>query len=211
MVSSGKESRVYWGKSFNDDDLAVKIYLTSSAEFRKGMIKYLMGDPRFKNVPKSTRKLISTWARKEFKNLKLMHEVGASVPEPIAQHENVLVMKFIGDGGVRAPLLKEVELELSEYEEIFYRVINDVKRIYRFAGLVHGDLSEYNIMVYRSIPYIIDVSQSIKISHPNAYDLLMRDVSNLINFFRGLGLEVPNADELIEYITRDEYRDLDEY
>lgn len=211
MVSSGKESRVYWGKSFNDDDLAVKIYLTSSAEFRKGMIKYLMGDPRFKNVPKSTRKLISTWARKEFKNLKLMHEVGASVPEPIAQHENVLVMKFIGDGGVRAPLLKEVELELSEYEEIFYRVINDVKRIYRFAGLVHGDLSEYNIMVYRGIPYIIDVSQSIKISHPNAYDLLMRDVSNLINFFRGLGLEVPNADELIEYITRDEYRDLDEY
>ncbi|MEM2157521.1 MAG: serine protein kinase RIO [Sulfolobales archaeon] len=210
-MSSGKESRVYWGKSFNDDDLAVKIYLTSSAEFRKGMIKYLMGDPRFKNVPKSTRKLISTWARKEFKNLKLMHEVGASVPEPIAQHENVLVMKFIGDGGVRAPLLKEVELELSEYEEIFYRVINDVKRIYRFAGLVHGDLSEYNIMVYRSIPYIIDVSQSIKISHPNAYDLLMRDVSNLINFFRGLGLEVPNADELIEYITRDEYRDLDEY
>lgn len=211
MVSSGKESRVYWGKSFNDDDLAVKIYLTSSAEFRKGMIKYLMGDPRFKNVPKSTRKLISTWARKEFKNLKLMHEAGASVPEPIAQHENVLVMKFIGDGGVRAPLLKEVELELSEYEEIFYRVINDVKRIYRFAGLVHGDLSEYNIMVYRGIPYIIDVSQSIKISHPNAYDLLMRDVSNLINFFRGLGLEVPNADELIEYITRDEYRDLDEY
>ncbi|MEM4519948.1 MAG: serine protein kinase RIO [Sulfolobales archaeon] len=211
MVSSGKESRVYWGKSFNNDDLAVKIYLTSSAEFRKGMIKYLMGDPRFKNVPKSTRKLISTWARKEFKNLKLMHEVGASVPEPIAQHENVLVMKFIGDGGVRAPLLKEVELELSEYEEIFYRVINDVKRIYRFAGLVHGDLSEYNIMVYRGIPYIIDVSQSIKISHPNAYDLLMRDVSNLINFFRGLGLEVPNADELIEYITRDEYRDLDEY
>ncbi|MEM1982636.1 MAG: serine protein kinase RIO [Sulfolobales archaeon] len=210
-MSSGKESRVYWGKSFNDDDLAVKIYLTSSAEFRKGMIKYLMGDPRFKNVPKSTRKLISTWARKEFKNLKLMHEVGASVPEPIAQHENVLVMKFIGDGGVRAPLLKEVELELSEYEEIFYRVINDVKRIYRFAGLVHGDLSEYNIMVYRGIPYIIDVSQSIKISHPNAYDLLMRDVSNLINFFRGLGLEVPNADELIEYITRDEYRDLDEY
>lgn len=211
VVSSGKESRVYWGKSFNNDDLAVKIYLTSSAEFRKGMIKYLAGDPRFKNIPKSTKKLITTWARKEFKNLKLMRDAGATVPKPISQYENVLVMEFIGEDGVRAPLLKEVELELSEYEELFYKVVEDVRKIYMYAGLIHGDLSEYNIMVYRDTPYIIDVSQSISVSHPNAYNLLIRDVTNLSNFFRGLGLKIPEADELVKYITGDNHIDLSEY
>ncbi len=201
VVSSGKESRVYWGKSFDGDDLAVKIYLTSSAEFRKGMLKYLLGDPRFKKIPKSTRKLVSTWARKEFKNLKLMHDAGATVPNPIAQYENVLVMEFIGEGGVRAPLLKEVELETNEYEEIFYKVINDLRKIYRYAGLVHGDLSEYNIMIYKDLPYIIDVSQSVKVTHPNAFDLLTRDLSNLVSYFRAVGLETPSVEELIEYVS----------
>ncbi|MEM0361556.1 MAG: serine protein kinase RIO [Sulfolobales archaeon] len=211
VVSSGKESRIYWGKSFSNEDLAVKIYLTSSAEFRKGMLKYLAGDPRFKKIPKSTRKLVSTWARKEFKNLKLMYDVGARVPKPIAQYENVLIMEFIGEEGVRAPLLKEVELELHDYEVIFYKILEDVRKIYRYAGLVHGDLSEYNVMVYKGVPYIIDVSQSVKITHPNAYNLLVRDLSNLVNFFRGLGLNTPDLDELIDYVSSGGNVDLDEF
>ncbi len=211
MVSSGKESRIYWGKSFNNENLAVKIYLTTSSEFRKGMIKYLAGDPRFKEIPKSTRKLISMWARKEFKNLKLMYNVGVKVPKPISQHENVLIMEFIGDDGMRAPLLKEVELGLNEYEDIFYKVINDVRKIYKYAGLVHGDLSEYNIMVFKGSPYIIDVSQSVKVAHPNSYDLLLRDISNIVNFFRGLGLKTLDIHEVVEYVINGEYEDVGEF
>lgn len=174
------------------------------------MIKYLVGDPRFKTIPKSTRKLVITWARKEFKNLSLMYDVGARVPKPIAQYENVLVMEFLGEDGVRAPLLKEVTLESNEYEEIFYELIEDIKKIYRYAGLVHGDLSEYNVMIYRGKPYIIDVSQAVKTTHPNSYDLLVRDIGNLVRFFRSVGVNTPEVNELFEYIIGEKLGELSE-
>jgi RIO kinase 1 len=59
VVSAGKEARVYWGKNKDGKDLAVKIYLTSSADFKKGMFKYIEGDYRFKGVKHDTRSLIS--------------------------------------------------------------------------------------------------------------------------------------------------------
>lgn len=202
VVSAGKESRVYWGKSFNGEDLAAKIYLTSSAEFRKGMIKYIAGDPRFSKIPRSTRKLVVMWARKEFYNLRLMYDAGIAVPRPIAHYENILVMEFLGSDGVRAPLLKEVELgNASKYEEFFYTLIEYVRMMYTRAELVHGDLSEYNVMVYRNRPYIIDVSQAVKITHPSSHSLLQRDLSNLVKYFSRLSVKTPRLDELLDYVT----------
>ena len=202
-VSAGKEARVYLGKGRKGEDLAVKIYLTSAAEFRKGIIKYIRGDPRFEGaLPKSFRKLMILWARKEFKNYVLMHRAGASVPKPLAHHENVLVMEFIGEEGVRAPLLKEVRLDYGEYEEIFWRLMKDVKRIYRDAGLVHGDLSEFNVMVWEGKHYIIDVSQAVKVAHPNALNYLRRDLYNLWRFFsKEVGLDIPTPEELFRTVT----------
>ncbi|MCJ7721967.1 serine protein kinase RIO, partial [Candidatus Bathyarchaeota archaeon] len=96
VVSAGKEARVYWGKDTQGNELAIKIYLTSSAEFKKGMIPYIEGDPRFSHVRRDTRSLIYTWAQKEFKNLQRAKEAGVNVPEPLAIQKNVLIMKFIG-------------------------------------------------------------------------------------------------------------------
>jgi len=193
---------VYWGTDFKGDDIAVKIYLTSASEFRKGLIKYLRGDPRFDSkIPKSTRKLMCLWARKEFRNYLLMYEAGVSVPKPITQFENVLVMEFIGEKGKKAPLLKEVDLSTDEYYEIFKNLIEDVRKIYQVAGLVHGDLSEYNVMIWRGRHYIIDVSQAVKVSHPNAHEFLFRDLRNIRRFFADdVGLEVPSLESLYSYI-----------
>jgi RIO kinase 1 len=69
VVNAGKEARVYWGKNKEGNDLAVKIYLTTSAEFRKGMFKYIEGDYRFKGIKHDTRSMIFAWAQKEFRNL----------------------------------------------------------------------------------------------------------------------------------------------
>src|SRR4030043_1724876 len=69
VVSAGKEARVYWGKNKEGKDLAVKMYLTSSAEFKKGMFKSIEGDYRFKGIKHDTRSLIFAWAQKEFRNL----------------------------------------------------------------------------------------------------------------------------------------------
>lgn len=201
VVSAGKESRVYWGKGVGGRDLAVKIYLTSSAEFRKGMMKYIMGDYRFdKNVPKSTRKLVILWAKKEFNNYTELFKAGVSVPEPIDQYENVLVMSFIGDNGVRAPLLKEADLTIEEYTRIFHELIEDIKKAYLKARLIHGDLSEYNVMIWNKKHYIIDVSQAVPITHPNAVELLQRDLRNLLRFFNEVGVDVPSLNEVLNYV-----------
>jgi len=58
VVNAGKEARVYWGTNKEGKDLAVKVYLTASAEFRKGMFKYIEGDYRFKGVKRDTRSMI---------------------------------------------------------------------------------------------------------------------------------------------------------
>src|SRR4030067_205135 len=102
VVSAGKEARVYWGKNKEGKDLAVKIYLTSSAEFKKGMFKYIEGDYRFKGVKHDTRSLIFAWAQKEFRNLEQAFRAKVNVPKPIGVRNNVLVMEFIGKNGVRA-------------------------------------------------------------------------------------------------------------
>ncbi len=203
VVSAGKEARVYWGVSPKGDDLAVKIYLTATAEFKKGMLKYIIGDPRFDSyVPKSTRKLMILWARKEFKNYKLLHNAGVSVPEPIAQHDNILVLQFIGERGVRAPLLKEVSLDSKEYERLFWAILDDVRKAYRGARLVHGDLSEYNVMLWQGKHYIIDVSQAVKIGHPHALELLVRDLRNIKRFFSDeVGIDTPDVREMFRFVT----------
>ena len=189
VVSAGKEARVYWGKARDGSDIAVKIYLTSSAEFRKSIRKYIMGDPRFESISTSNyRRLIYEWARKEYRNLKRMGEVGVRVPKPLGVSGNVIVMEFIGEEGYRAPLLVEAasQLSLEEARSIYVDVVGQVKRMVCEARLVHADLSEYNIMVYEGEPWIIDVSQAVQLDHPNALDFLKRDISNVQDFFSKL-------------------------
>lgn len=199
VVQSGKEARVYWGKDRNGNELAIKIYLTVSAEFRKGMLKYVEGDPRFKNVKRDTRSLIFAWAQKEFKNLELAIAAKVRVPKPIAVRNNVLIMEFIGKNGVSAPTLKEKPPDNPE--RIYRTILIYMKRLYQGAELVHGDLSEYNVMVWRGSPVIIDVSQAVPLSHPLADQLLNRDINNINRFFSRLGVNVLSPDEIYRRIT----------
>jgi RIO kinase 1 len=85
----------------------VKIYLTVSAEFERGMVTYIEGDPRFKSIKHDSRSLVYAWAQKEFKNLMKAREAGVRVPKPIAVEKNVLLMEFIGEKGVSASTLRE--------------------------------------------------------------------------------------------------------
>jgi RIO kinase 1 len=189
VVSAGKEARVYLAKGKSGEYVAVKIYLTATAEFKKGIWKYIKGDPRYEWVLSSpTHKLMSVWARKEFSNLKRMYGASVSVPKPICVYRNILVMEFIGENGVRAPLLKEAAeaglLDRDFAVQIFTEIVRNVYRMYWYAGLVHGDLSEYNVMLHGDRVYIIDVSQAVKLEHPNSHMFLYRDISNIVKFFR---------------------------
>jgi RIO kinase 1 len=201
VVNAGKEARVYWGKDPDGKELAIKIYLTSSAEFKKGMLPYIEGDPRFAHVRRDTRSLIYTWAQKEFKNLQRAKEAGVNVPEALAVQKNVLIMEFIGKDGERAPLMKETELE--DAEKVFKRLLTSVKRLYGKAGLVHADLSEYNIMIWKGKPVIFDVAQSVLVKHPMADRFLRRDLENLHRYFKRQVPDIVSVDEMYEKVISD--------
>lgn len=183
-VKSGKESRIYHGIDQNGHDVAVKIYLTSSAIFRQGRLKYIRGDPRFKDVPHDTRSLIDQWALKEYKNLELAKEAELAVPAPIRVEKNVLLMEFIGKDGGPAPHLRDVPLQ--DATSWYRKILEIVHDLYDKAKLVHGDLSEYNILVPNGYPVLIDFAQAVTTEHPEAMEFLRRDIDNLNHYFKAL-------------------------
>jgi len=199
VVKAGKESRVYWGKGKDGKELAIKIYLVVSSEFHKGLLKYIDGDPRFKGVRHDTRSLIFAWAQKEFKNLELATRARVRVPRPIVVKNNVLIMEFIGKNGESAPSLKEKAPRNPE--KVYESLLTYVQRLYRKAGLVHGDLSEYNVMMWKGRTVLFDVSQAVLLVHPLADSLLRRDLTNINKYFSRLGVKVPSVDECYRRVT----------
>lgn len=199
VVKAGKESRIYWAKDKVGNELAVKIYLTVSAEFKKGKLPYIEGDPRFRRVKRDTRSLVYLWAHKEFKNLEQAYAAKVRVPKPIAVKNNVLIMEFIGKNGVNAPSMKETPPRNPK--RIYKVLLTYLRRLYRKAELVHGDLSEYNIMIWRGLPVLFDVSQAVPLEHPMAETLLRRDLKNLNRFFSKLRVNVLPVEEIYRRIT----------
>jgi RIO kinase 1 len=199
VVSSGKEARVYWGTTKEGADLAVKIYLTSSAEFKRGMHKYIEGDPRFKDVKHDTRSLIAVWALKEFRNLGEAYQAKVRVPKPLAVKSNVVIMEFIGAKGVSAPSLKQQPP--ANPDKVYKVIVTYLKRLYQKAKIVHGDLSEYNIMMWKGKPVVFDVSQSVSVQHPLADFMLHRDLANVNRFFSRLDVNVIPVEELYKLVV----------
>ncbi len=186
IVKSGKESRVYHGID-SEGEVAVKIFLTTSAIFRQGRLKYVQGDPRFREVAHDTTSLVDQWAMKEFWNLRLATEAGVQVPAPIYVEKNVLLIRFIGKDGVPAPLLRDVPLQSPR--SWYLSILAMLKVLYEKAKLVHGDVSEYNIMVPDGYPVMIDFGQAVQKEHPEAREFLRRDVENLNHYFQALGVK----------------------
>jgi RIO kinase 1 len=199
VVKAGKEARIYWAKNREGKELAVKIYLVLSAEFRKGMFKYIEGDSRFRGVKHDTRSLIFAWAQKEFKNLEQAAAAKVKVPQPIAVKRNVLIMNFIGKDGISAPLIKEETPKNPK--RIYKELLTYLNRLYMKAELVHGDLSEYNIMIWKTHAVIFDMAQAVPLSHPMADFLLRRDLANLNNAFDRLGANVLGIEECYNLVT----------
>ena len=186
VLKAGKESRVYHGLDPQGKEVAVKIFLTSSNIFRQGRLKYIQGDPRFKDIPHDTRSLVDMWALKEYKNLEIAGQA-ITVPAPIYVEKNVILLKFIGKDGKSAPHLREVPLEAPA--GWYKKTLEMLKDLHDKVKLVHGDLSEYNILVPDGYPVFIDFAQAVTMDHPEAKLFLKRDVENLNHYFAGLGVK----------------------
>ena len=163
------------------------------------MLKYIEGDYRFKGVKRDTRSLIFTWAQKEFRNLEQASRAQVRVPKPVAVKNNVLIMEFIGKDGINAASLKE---QAPNEPEIVYEILlNYIELLYRKADRVHGDLSEYNIMMWKGEPVIFDVAQAVPTSHPMADFFLRRDLTNVSKFFKRLGVNVREVEEAYKKVV----------
>lgn len=148
--------------------LAVKVYRTSILSFRARQT-YIVGEHRFKgeySSSRNARKMVRVWAEKELRNLKRLEQFGIRAPRVVEGKENVLVMEYLGtaDGYVvdqgfvfelsfvlikypsASPRLKDADLPDSELDTLYIELVVAMRRMYQQCKLVHGDLSEYNIL-----------------------------------------------------------------
>jgi len=195
-ISTGKEGNVFHATTPQGDPIAVKIYRTNTATFRSFMT-YIEGDPRFGHVKPNRRDIVHVWAQKEYKNLQRYFEAGVRVPNPIAWRQNVLIMEFIGAEGSPAPRLRDVPF--ADPKKGYDMLCEQYKLGSGAGGLVHGDFSEYNILMDDEGPVVIDVAQAVLSRHPMARDLLIRDAKNLSAYFRKQGVKV-TAEETLNRI-----------
>jgi Serine/threonine protein kinase involved in cell cycle control len=186
VLEAGKESKVFLAESPDGDEVLVKIYMTRAGDFRE-MQNYLKGDRRFSSSPTSRKEVVEEWCRKEYSNLKNAADQ-VVCPEALGFEDNVLVMEFVGRGGRAYPKLKEVDIENPD--GALEVVLDGVKRLWREEQLVHGDLSEYNVLVRDTELVWIDFSQGVHRTHPSARELLERDVENISDFFYRQGASV---------------------
>ena len=201
-LSTGKEANVYYARGGNGSEYAIKIYKTSILVFKE-RDRYVSGEYRFRNgyCKSNPRKMVKVWAEKELRNLKRLHAAGIPCPVPHLLKSHVLVMDFLGKDGWCAPRIKDVTLTPDQQYHAYISICADMRRMYHDCNLVHGDLSEYNLLWYENNAVIIDVSQSVEQAHPYASDFLRKDISNVTDFFQKKGLRVLSKMKLFQYVT----------
>lgn len=202
-VSTGKEANVYYALSGDGSPAALKVYKTSILGFRD-RDQYVVGEFRFQRYCKSNpRKMVRTWAEKEARNLTRLQDGGVLAPAVKLLRQHVLVMEFLGEDGWPAPRLKDVKFPSNAaLDSCYLDLCCTMRKMFGRCRLIHGDLSEYNLLLYRGRVVVIDVSQSVENDHPRAMDFLRRDIVNVNAFFRAQGhANLFSLQDLYHFIT----------
>ncbi len=111
-------------------------------------------------------------------------------------------MEFLGENGWPSPRVKDAQLSGNRMREAYVQTILIMRHMFQRCRLVHGDLSEYNLLWHNNQVYVIDVSQSVESDHPAALDFLRKDASNVNGFFQRCGhLNAMSTRDLFEFIT----------
>lgn len=192
-VAMGKEANIFLATR-GDGHVIVKIYRLENCNFNQ-MYSYIRSDPRFINIKKARRNIIFSWVLREYRNLLKAREV-IDVPTVIQQKDNVIVMEVVGTPDHLADQLKNIKLE--DPKKTFEQIKEKMKKLYQ-TGLVHADLSEFNILMDNGNPVFIDFSQSTPVDDHNANEYLARDCTNICNFFKKRGLK-QDPEKLYNYI-----------
>ena len=197
VIGAGKESVIFWAVSPENQNIILKVYLTSSASFKKRS-PYILGDPRFSRIKKGTKNLVYLWAQKEYRNLVHCFKIGLPVVKPIYVKKNVLALDFVGDNGVPAKTLIESQVDEKDYKA----TIILIEQLYKKAHLVHCDFSEFNIFKTKKGLILFDLGSAVDHQHPQAEEFLKRDINNITNFFVKRGLTVENPIDVFDKVIK---------
>jgi RIO kinase 1 len=146
--------------------------------------------------------MVKVWAEKEMRNYRRIYNAGIPCPAPVLLKSHVLIMEFLGENGWPSPRIRDANLSEKRLREAYVQTVVIMRRMFRRCKLVHGDLSEYNLLWHKNEVYVIDVSQSVESDHPSALDFLRKDVSNVNDFFRKMAnLNVMTTRQLFDFVT----------
>lgn len=127
----------------------------------------------------------------------------ATETESAGEEPSTSTEEECGLGGI-APNMKHAYIREEDIQKVYEQVVSLIKRMYRECGLVHADLSEYNLLYWKGVVYVIDVSQSVEIDHTNARRFLEMDVSNINKYFLKRGAAVRGDGELVDEVVSQE-------
>jgi RIO kinase 1 len=187
-LKSGKEASVYVVRS-GDTRLCAKVYKDMAQRSFQARVQYqegrqIRGSRQTRAINRASkfgrREQENAWKNAEVDALYRLAGAGVRVPKPHAYVHGVLLMAMITDAdGDAAPRLGEVDLEHDQAVAYHTQLVRDVVRML-CLGLIHGDLSEYNVLVTPEGPVIIDLPQVVSAAGNNAARaMLLRDVHNL--------------------------------
>lgn len=187
-LKSGKEAAVYVVRSGHEVRCA-KVYKDMAQRSFQQRVQYqegrkVRGSREARAIGKATRygrrQQEAEWKNTEVEALYRLRDAGVRVPEPHGYFHGVLVMELVADAdGRAAPRLCDVELDPDRAREFHQVLVRQVVRML-CCGLIHGDLSEYNVLVDGDGPVLIDFPQVVSAAGNNAArTMLLRDVNNL--------------------------------
>ncbi|MEM2953348.1 MAG: serine/threonine-protein kinase RIO2 [Candidatus Bathyarchaeia archaeon] len=187
----GKEADVYDALTPNNERIAIKFHRLGRISFRQTIRKRGYTAERVSWLRQSRKA-----AEKEFEALKLVFPKGVAVPKPVSQNRHAIAM-----GAIEGAELAEWR-EIPKPEKVLREILRNIRKAYLKAGVVHADLSEYNIILKPDMHIlIIDWPQYVTREHPNAQQLLKRDVENVLNFFKRKRLLEADTGEALAYVT----------
>ena len=192
QLMSGKEATVYVVRR-GDEIVCAKVYKDAAQRSFKQAVTYNEGrkvrnSRRARAMEKGSKfgrkQQEEVWQNAEVDALYKLADAGVRVPEPYGCFDGVLLMELmtVETGGV-APRLNDVSLTAEQAREDHTLVMQNVMRMLS-VGIVHGDLSEFNVLVDESGPIIIDLPQAVDAAgNNNAHAMLTRDVDNMTNYY----------------------------
>ena len=203
QLMSGKEAQVYVVRC-GDQTRCAKVFKEATKRSFKQAVEYQEGrkvrnSRRARAMSKKTKygqkEQEDAWLNAEVDALYRLAAAGVRVPEPLGFVDGVLLMELVADeDGKAAPRLDDVTLSPEQARDFHGQVIREVVRMLS-AGLIHGDLSEFNVLVDARGPVIIDLPQAVNASgNNNAERMLERDVDNMRRYFGRFAPELLNTD-----------------